>query len=122
MNLTLSPSIKKIIMRRVRVIWFTRRVLPLLALETLVVMLVVRQLAESIFFNQVLQNAIVHTFSRSPIMIIDFFFRAFLGAESTVQLLVAGSLLAALLFARDTLRAIRAFTLKSNFSPLSHVI
>lgn len=109
MNITLSPSIKKNIMRRVHVIWFTRRVLPLLILETVAVALTVRQLAESIFFNHVLQNAIVHTFSRSPVMMIDFFFRAFVGTESTMQFLILGSTLIALLFARDTFRAIRTF-------------
>ncbi|OGZ44499.1 MAG: hypothetical protein A2719_05245 [Candidatus Ryanbacteria bacterium RIFCSPHIGHO2_01_FULL_45_22] len=122
MDITLSPSIKKIIMRRVHVIWFTRRVLPLLVLETAAVTLIVRQLAESIFFNHVLQNAIVHTFSRSPVMMIDFFFRAFIGTESAVQFLMLGSLLIALLFARDALRAIRAFMLQSNLSPFSRVI
>lgn len=119
----LSPHIKKIIMRRVRVIWFVRRVLPLLILETAAVALVVRQLAQSIFFNHVLQNAVVHTFSRSPVTIVDFFFRAFLNTESAIQLLVLGSILVGMLFARDALRTLRAFLLKqSNLSLLPPVI
>ncbi|OGZ54071.1 MAG: hypothetical protein A3H64_00480 [Candidatus Ryanbacteria bacterium RIFCSPLOWO2_02_FULL_45_11c] len=122
MDITLSPSIKKIVMRRVRVIWFMRRVLPLLVLETLAVMLIARQLAESIFFNQVLQNAIVHTFTRSPVMMADFFFRAFMNTDTIVQLLVAGSLLVGVLFAWDAFRTFRTLALKSNLSPLSHVI
>jgi len=122
MDITLSPSIKKIVMRRIRIIWFTRRVLPLLVLETAAVALIARQLAESIFFNHVLQNAIVHTFSHSPVMILDFFFRAFISTESIVQILMLGSLLVASLFARDTFRTLRAFTLKSNLSTLSRVI
>jgi len=122
MDTTLSPSIKKIVMRRVRVIWFMRRVLPLLVLETVVVAIIARQLAESIFFNQVLQNAIIHTFARSPVMMADFFFRAFLNTDTIVQLLVAGSLLVGMLFAWDAFRTFRTFSFKSNFSSLSHVI
>ena len=122
MDTTLSPSIKKIVMRRVRVIWFMRRVLPLLVLETVVVAIIARQLAESIFFNQVLQNAIIHTFARSPAMMADFFFRAFLNTDTIVQLLVAGSLLVGMLFAWDAFRTFRTFSFKSNFSSLSHVI
>src|SRR3989338_2926600 len=122
MDTTLSPSIKKIVMRRVRVIWFMRRVLPLLVLETVVVAIIARQLAESIFFNQVLQNAIIHTFARSPVMMADFFFRAFLNTDTIVQLLVAGSLLVCMLFSRDSFRTFRTLALKSNLSPLSHVI
>ena len=122
MNITLSPSIKKIIMRRVRVIWFTRRVLPLLILETVAVAFIVRQLAESIFFNHVLQNAIVHTFSRSPVMMIDFFFRAFMSTEGIVQILLLGSVLVALLFALDAFLTFQNFTLKNYLSSFSHVI
>lgn len=122
MDIAISTSIKKIVMRRVRVIWFVRRVLPLLVLETAVVALIARQLAESIFFNQVLQNAIVHTFAHSPVMMAGFFFRAFLNTDIMVQLLVAGSLLVGMLFMRDAFRTFRALALKSNFSPLSHVV
>ncbi|OGZ46557.1 MAG: hypothetical protein A3J54_02595 [Candidatus Ryanbacteria bacterium RIFCSPHIGHO2_02_FULL_45_13b] len=122
MEITLSSSIKKRIMRRVHIIWFTRRVLPLLTLETLAVAFIARQLADSIFFNHVLQNAIVHTFSRSPVMMADFFFRAFLNTDIMIQFLIMGSVLVGILFLRDTVRALRAFIFKSNLSPLSHVI
>lgn len=123
MNITISPSVKKIVMRRIRVIWFVRRVLPLLIFETAAVTLIVRQLAESIFFNQVLQNAIAHTFSRSPFMIADFFIRAFLNTDTVVQLLVAGSLLVGAFILRDALRSLNAFAQKqSNFSQLLHVM
>ncbi|TSC70049.1 MAG: hypothetical protein G01um101470_900 [Parcubacteria group bacterium Gr01-1014_70] len=122
MDIAISPSIKKIVMRKVRIIWFVRRVLPLLLLETVAVGFIVRQLAASVFFNQVLQNAIVHTFSRSPVMMADFFFRAFLNTDIAVQLLIAGSVLMGMLFLRDAGRTLRTFTLKSNLSSLVRVV
>lgn len=119
----MSPYLKTTIMRRVRVIWFARRVLPLLVLETVAVALVVQQLATNVFVNHVLQNAIIHTFSRSPVMMADFFFRAFLNTETLVQMLVLGSLVVGMLLARDAARTFRAFVTKqSNLSPLSHVM
>ncbi|TSC79286.1 MAG: hypothetical protein G01um101429_521 [Parcubacteria group bacterium Gr01-1014_29] len=97
-------------------IWFIRRVLPLLLLETTAVWFAVQNIAEHVFVNNVLQNAVVHTFSRSPVMIIEFFFRAFLNTETLVQLFILASLVVGTFIARDALRTIR------NFSPLSRVI
>lgn len=105
-----SSSIKKRIMRRIHIIWFTRRVLPLLVLETAAAGFIARQLAEYIFFNHVLQNAVVHTFSRSPIMIVDFFFRALLHTDIAVQFLLAVSVFMIILFLRDAARTIRTFS------------
>ena len=123
MDTPLSPYIKTTVLRRARAIWFTRRVLPFLLLEAMAVAFVVRQLAASIFLNSVLQNAMVHTFTRSPIMIADFFFRAFLNTNTLVQLLVLASTLMGILLMRDTLRAFRTLTMKQgNFSRLSHVM
>ena len=103
-------------MRRVKTIWFMRRVLPLLLLETTAVWFAVQNIAEHVFVNNVLQNAIVHTFSRSPMMIIEFFFRAFLNTEVLIQMFILASLVVGAFIARDALRIIR------NFSPLSRVI
>ena len=110
MDLHISPYIKKTVMRRVRAIWFMRRVLPLLVLETVAVAFIVRQLAAYVFFNQVLQNAIAHTFTRSPVMMADFFFRALLNTDLAVQILAAGSVLIGALLLRDTVRTLRTFT------------
>lgn len=123
MNISPSSHIKTTVMRRVRFIWFMRRMLPFLIIETVAVAFVVRQLAESVFFNHVLQNAILHTFTRSPFMIVDFFFRAFLHTEGLVQILFLASLLVAVLLARDTLRIVRTFAMKqSNLSQFLRVV
>ena len=123
MDTIISPHIKNTVMRRVRVIWFMRHVLPLLILETAAVALIVRQLAASIFFNQVFQNAAVHTFSRSPVMMVDFFFRAFLNTDNIVQVLVLGSFLVGMLFMRDAFRTLRTLAVKQgNLSPLLRVV
>ena len=115
-TLFISPYVKQTVMRRIKMIWFIRRVLPLLLLETTAVWFAVQNIAEHVFVNNVLQNAVVHTFSRSPVMIIEFFFRAFLNTETLVQLFILASLVVGTFIARDALRTIR------NFSPLSRVI
>lgn len=115
-TVSISPYMKQAVMRRVKTIWFTRRVLPLLLLETTAVWFAMQNIAEYVFVNNVLQNAIVHTFSRSPIMMLEFFFRAFLNTEVLVQMFVLASLVVGIFIARDALRTIR------NFSPLSRVI
>ncbi|TSC72906.1 MAG: hypothetical protein G01um101470_260 [Parcubacteria group bacterium Gr01-1014_70] len=104
-------------------IWFVRRVLPLLLVESAAVAISTRELAESVFFNHVLQNAVVHTFSRSPASLADFFFQAFLNTEIVVQLLVAGSLLVGIFLMRDALRTLRTLVSRQrNLSRFSHVI
>lgn len=112
----ISSYVKQAIMRRVKTIWFIRRVLPLLLLETTAVWFAVQNIAEHVFVNNVLQNAVIHTFSRSPVMMLEFFFRAFLNTEVLVQMFVLASIVVGTFIARDALRTIR------NFSPLSHVI
>lgn len=120
----ISPHIKTTVMRRVKIIWFLRRVLPFLALEIVASMYMLSKIAEQVFVNHVLQNAAVHTFTRSPIMFADFFLRAFVNTEIAVQTLVIVSLVGGILITRDASRTLRAFVIKQqrNLSQLSHVI
>lgn len=115
--------IKQNIMRRVRFIWFTRRVLPALILEVVGGVLFIQKIAEYVFVNNVLQNAVTHTFTRSPVMFADFFFRALINTEIMVQVLLLASALAAFLFAKDIRRSLRAapISVPSNFSGFSRV-
>jgi hypothetical protein len=101
---------KQRIMRRVTFIWFSRRVLPFLLLEILTVWFATVKIAEYVFVNQVFYNATIHTLSRSPFMMINFFFRAFMNTEMLVQLLIAASCIGGSLIMRDLLRSSRALT------------
>ena len=123
MEYTISPYIKTTIMRRVKAIWFFRRVLPFLAVELALVAIVLQQIASSVFVNHVIQNAAVHTFERSPVMFADFFFRAFLNTETLIQTLVIASLIGSVFLLRDMARTFRTFMKqKGNLPQFSHVV
>lgn len=123
MSITPSIHLKTAIMRRVRMIWFVRRALPWLILETAVVAVVALRVAEYVFVNKVLENAVLHTFARSPFMIVPYFARAFLNTGLVEQILLAGSLTFAFLLVRDLMRSAQAFVLKrSNFSGMQRVV
>lgn len=95
-------------MRRIYMIWFIRRALPMLSLEAGVITFVLYSIANQVFVNNVLRNAVAHTFSRSPVMLADFFFHAFLNTEFIIQFfLVAFGIFGILLF-KDARRAFRA--------------
>lgn len=101
---TTSTHLKQAIMRRVWTIWFVRRVLPWLALEAAAVWFVLTKMAEQVFVNKVLQNAVVHTFSRSPFEFPSFFIRAFFNTDVLVQTLIMALLTAGILLVRDLTR------------------
>ena len=110
----ISPHVKLSIMRRVHFIWFVRRALPVLALEAAVITLVVYKVADQVFVNNVLRNAALHTFSRSPLMLVSFLFRAFLNTEVMVQLFLIAFGIVGALFLKDIRRV-----LQSTFSTTS---
>ncbi|GEM_PF-2668643 len=103
----ISPHIKTTVMRRIKFIWLFRRVLPRLAAESAAAASVLYIIAGQVFVNQVLQNAVLHTFDRSPIMLANFFFRAFIHTDILVQALVVTSLVAGALLVRDAARTLR---------------
>lgn len=112
---TTSNYLKQAIMRRVWTIWFVRRVLPWLALEAAALWFVLAKMAEQIFVNKVLQNAVAHTFSRSPFEFPSFFIHAFLNTETLVQTLIIALLTASILLARDLARTSSALIPRHRF-------
>ncbi len=107
---TTSSKLKGRIMRRVYGIWFVKRVLPRFLAETVVVYVAVTQIAQHVFVNRVLANAVLHTFSRSPVTILDYFANAFMNSEIAVQAMLMGSIVLAGFMLRDIVRASRLFT------------
>lgn len=98
-------ELKQKIMHRVWTIWFVRRVLPWLVFETAAVWFVLSKVAEQVFVNRVLQNAVIHTFSRSPLELPSYFIRAFFNTEVLVQALMVGLIAAGIFLGRDLARA-----------------
>jgi hypothetical protein len=118
-----SPYIKQTVMRRIKMIWFGRRVLPLFILESMAIWFAAHKIAEYVFVNHVLQNAIIHTFSRSPLMIFNYFFHAFMNTENMVQMFILASFIGSALFAWQTFQTVRTLaTNRGNFSGFSHVV
>lgn len=122
MSITSSSHIKETVMRRVRLIWFVRRALPWLVLETAVVAVVAQRMAEHVFVNKVLENAVLHTFARSPVMIVPYFVQAFWSTGIVEQVLIVGAIAFSFLLMRDLVRSTQTFSFKrSNFSGMPRV-
>ena len=104
MDITTSIQLKKRIMRRVYALWLLRK-LPWLVGELAIVVFVASEAAAQVFVNRVLQNAVEHSFTRSPATLFSYFFNAFLHTNFLVQGLLLGFIILAGIALRDLMRA-----------------
>jgi len=77
----------------------------MLVVEMGVLAFALQKIAEHVFINQVLWNAVVHTLTRSPLMMISFFGQAFINTEITVQMLIVGFGIAGIFMMKDMMRS-----------------
>jgi hypothetical protein len=118
MDIAPSIQLKKRIMRRVYAIWLFRK-LPWLAGELAVVMLIASQAAGQIFVNRVLQNAVEHSFTRSPASLFSYFFKAFFNTDFLVQILLISFVILGALAIRDLMRTTQPFLHRSRLQHAS---
>lgn len=111
-----SRQFAKRVMRRIYAIWFVKRALPRLAIETAALYVIVSKVSELIFVNRILANAALHTFSKSPTALGSYFMNAFLNAEFLVQTLLVASIAALFFATRDLIRA-KNFMLTQEYLP-----
>lgn len=104
---SLKKLLKNRILWQIYIVWFFRRILPLMVVEVAVIALALQLFAHNVFVAQVLENAGLVA-SANYWNILKYLIKAFLNSKLITQLIVLGSLgLIALL--------IRAF-LKSLFT------
>jgi|GEM_PF-1822856 len=124
--MTLTPSQKFIarIMRRIHAIWFVKRALPVLLLEIAAIGLCVAQFAQHVHVASVFRN--IAASGTQPMPLMQFMFDAFLATDYLVEGVVAGAIVAAVLFVRSTSTSIRKVrtpvtVTARNFSATSRV-
>jgi len=120
----LTPSQKLItrVMRRIQAIWFLKRALPVLVLEIAAIGLCVAQFAQHVHVASVFRN--IAASGTQPMPLLEFMFAAFLATDYLVEGVIAGSIVAAVLFIRSTstsIRKVRTPVVARNFSSTSRV-
>ena len=118
MDITPSIQLKKRIMRRVYAIWLLRKI-PWLAGELAVVLFIASQAAAQIFVNRVLQNAVEHSFTRSPATLFSYFFKAFFHTGFLVQALLIGLTVLVAIATRDFVRTTQPLIHRTRFQQAS---
>lgn len=110
------------IMRRVNAIWFLRRALPVLTLEVMAIGLFVAQFAERVHVANVFRN--IAASGTQPTALAQFMVDAFLATDILVEGVIAGIVVAAVLFVRSTstsVQKVRTPAMARNFSRAQNV-
>ena len=104
----MSPIFKTKILWRVYVIWFFRRVLPLVLAQIFVISLALKIFAKKVFLEKVLENAAVAADSNYW-EFLKYLAYAFFSAHILIQIIIILILALGTLLLRDTGRVIRTY-------------
>ena len=112
---TTSLKLRGQVLRQVYRVWLFRKLLPVVVGEVLVLVLILYQLGQAVFFQRILENAL-NVFFASPSRIISFGVSAFVQAPWLTRILGAGSLiLLALLLRHITQGILRLILVRENY-------
>src|SRR3990167_2450743 len=111
----MSPIFKTKILWRVYVIWFFRRVLPLVLAQIFVISLALKIFAKKVFLEKVLENAAVAADSNYW-EFLEYLAYAFFSAHILIQIIIVLILALGTLLLRDAGRAVKTYfnTLKAR--------
>ena len=104
----MSPIFKTKILWRVYVIWFFRRVLPLVLAQIFVISLALKIFAKKVFLEKVLENAAVAADSNYW-EFLKYLAYAFFSAHILIQIIIILILALGTLLLRDAGRVIRTY-------------
>ena len=104
----MSPIFKTKILWRVYVIWFFRRVLPLVLAQIFVISLALKIFAKKVFLEKVLENAAVAADSNYW-EFLEYLAYAFFSAHILIQIIIVLILALGTLLLRDAGRVIRTY-------------
>lgn len=104
----ISSACEQRIMRNVRRVWFTRRVLPFLALEVIVAVFALYTVGKRVWVARVVENAHFSGWSFLGLRDVwEFATYAFMNTEFLVQFAILGTVAAGLFFGFHFARSIR---------------
>ncbi|OGY64351.1 MAG: hypothetical protein A3I24_01170 [Candidatus Harrisonbacteria bacterium RIFCSPLOWO2_02_FULL_41_13b] len=104
----MSPIFKTKILWRIYVIWFFRRVLPLVSAQILIIAFALKIFAKKVFLGKVLENAAVAADS-SYWEFLKYLAYAFFSAHILIQIIIILILALGTLLLRDAGRVIRTY-------------
>lgn len=87
----IQAKIKAQIMKRIFRVWFVRSMVPLLALELLLILLGVYFFSRLVFVSEVFQNTVTASFGH-PLRALTYLWGAFLATQSATQVIIIISL------------------------------
>lgn len=108
-----SSGFKTQILWKVYLVWFFRRILPLVALEVLVLGAAVYFLARFIFVEKVISNTLAAA-ANNPLVIFTYLFYAFLGTTLINKVLIIALLSIGALLLRDIGRTLVSYRMTSK--------
>lgn len=109
-------------MRRVNAIWFVRRALPVLMLEVAAIGLFIVQFAKQVHVASVFRN--IAASGTQPTALAQFMTDAFLATDLIVEGVIAGTIVAVVMFVRSTstsIQKVRTPVMARNFSRAQNV-
>lgn len=113
--MTISPILKNKILLRVYVIWFLRRIVPLVAIQIIALVIALKLFASNVFISKVFQNAELVA-GENLWNIFKYLVLAFLQTRFIIQIIVLLGLGIGALILRDIGRALITYlsTLKTK--------
>ena len=106
--MSLQDQFKNKLLWRVYLIWFMRRIVPLILLQVAILVLVVNLFAESVFLSKVLQNMGV-TADGGYWALMKYLFATFFNTRPLVQIVILVGLGFVALLLRDLGRSLRTY-------------
>ncbi|MDP3770615.1 MAG: hypothetical protein U1A25_02465 [Candidatus Sungbacteria bacterium] len=96
-SLSASPQFKGQVLKQIYRVWLWRKFLPILVIEVAVLSFIIYELAQAVFLQRVLENA-MNVFFQNPPHIFSFFISAFVVTGFATKVLVI-AVIGALVFA-----------------------
>ena len=109
-SINATPRFRGEVLKRIYRVWLFRTFLPVLLVEVAVFSFILYELAQAIFFQRVLENA-VNVFFKDPPHIFSFFLWAFVDAHPGTKILVIAIIAALALVIRQLTQGLLRFIL-----------
>lgn len=119
-SLSTSPRFKGEILKQIYRVWLWRKFLPILLIEVGVLSFIIYELAQAVFLQRVIENA-MNVFFQNPPRIFSFFISAFVGTGFATKVLIIAIIVALALVIRHITQGILRFILvrENYFSKVS---
>ena len=109
-SINATPRFRGEVLKRIYRVWLFRTFLPVLLIEVAAFTFILYKLAQAIFFQRVLENA-MNVFFKDPPHVVSFFLWAFVDARFATKILVIAVIAALALVIRQLTQGLLRFIL-----------